>query len=199
MEAAIFSLIGVALGGVLTLAREWWFQSRKDQKDAQYLCAVVSCALQSFSDRCADVVGDDGLSDGQPDERGYHQIQVEAPRFTIDGWGVEWKSLPSALMYKVLDFPNQAAEAASSASVAFEYATPPDFSEGFEERQFLFASLGLVASSLAAELREHTCLPALQRPHRQWDPITYMSESKAKIEQRRAERARTGRSMELDH
>lgn len=138
-----------------------------------------------------------GLSDGQPDERGYHQIQVETPKFTIDGLSVEWKSLPAELMYKVLDFPNQVAEAASSASAAFEHATPPDFSEGFEERQFLFASLGLAASSLAAELREHARLPALERPHRQWDPVAYMSESKGKIEQRRAKRARTGPFMEL--
>ena len=37
MESAIFGLVGVALGALLTVAREWWFQSRKTRKDAGYL------------------------------------------------------------------------------------------------------------------------------------------------------------------
>ena len=127
MEAAIFGLVGVALGAVLTLVREWWLQSRKNRKDAEYLSVLVSCALESYAGRCAEVVADDGLSKGQPDEHGYSQRQVEEPTFAPQALEVEWKSLPALLMYKVLDFPNRAEQVAQSVSAAFEHATPPDF------------------------------------------------------------------------
>jgi hypothetical protein len=189
MEAAIFGLLGVALGAVLTLFREWWFQSRKDRKDAEYLAVVVSCALDTYAARCADVVADDGLSYGQPDEDGYHRVQVDAPVFTPDTLNVEWKSLPAKLMYRILDLPNQATEASHKVDGAFEYAaTPPDFGEGFEERHMQYASLGLQAAELAKELRKRTGLP--QRAYDQWNPIEFMSERKAEIFARRAERER---------
>lgn len=188
MEAAIFGLIGVVLGALLTVAKDWWFQSRENRKDAEYLAIQVSCALEQYVGRCAEVVGDDGLSYGQPDENGYCRIQVAAPIFKPELLKVEWKSLPANLMYEVLDFPYKAEVANQSVDGAFEYAaTPPDFDEGFEERQFQFATLGIAASKLAAKLREHVGLPA--KCVGDWNPVRYMEEQKTAIEQRRMERA----------
>jgi hypothetical protein len=187
MESAIFGLIGVALGALLTIAREWWFQSRKNRKDAEYLSVLVSCELERYVTRCAEVVGDDGLSEGRPDEHGYCTIQVEAPKFEPLAFGVEWKSLPASLMYEILDFPYKAEVARRAVSAAFEYAAPPDFEEGFEERQLQYATLGIAASQLVARLRNYAGLPT--RSIGEWDPVLYMEEQKAAIEVQRAERA----------
>jgi hypothetical protein len=187
MESAIFGLVGVALGALLTVAKEWWFQSRKTKKDAEYLAIQVSCELERFLARCAEVVDDDGLRDGQTDENGYHSIQIEAPTFDPKLFEVEWKSLPVNLMYEVLDFPYQGEVASRHVAAAFKYgASPPDFSEGFEERQLQYAVLGIAASQLATKLRNYVGLPV--RSIGEWDPVRHMEDQKTAIEARRTER-----------
>lgn len=188
MESAIFGLVGVVIGGLLTVAKEWWFHSRKNRKDAEYLSIQVSCELERYVARCAEVVGDNGLCQGQPDEKGYHTSQVEPPKFEPKSFNVEWKSLPANLMYEILDFPYKAEVACQSVSAAFKYtATPPDYWEGFEERQFQYATLGIAASQLATKLCNHVGLPA--RSVGDWNPVHYMEEKKSAIELQRAERA----------
>lgn len=187
MESAIFGLVGVALGAVLAVAREWWFQTRKNKKEAEYLAILVSCELERYAAHCAEVVGDDGLCEGRPDENGYASIQVKAPKFEPQALSVEWKSLPAHLMYEILDFPYKAELASQSVSAAFEYAaTPPDFCEGFEERQLQYACLGIAALKLAAKLCEYVGLPT--RDVGEWNPAEYMERHKADIESRRKER-----------
>lgn len=187
MESAIFGLVGVTLGALLSVAKEWWFQSRKNKKDAEYLSILLSCELERYSVRCAEVVGDDGLCEGRPNENGYSSIQVEAPKFEPHAFSVEWKSLPAHLMYEILDFPYKAELAGKSVSAAFEYAaTPPDFSEGFEERQLQYACLGLAALNLATKLRGYAGLPA--RDIGEWNPADYMEKNRAHIELLRKER-----------
>ncbi len=188
MESAIFGLVGVVIGGLLTVAKEWWFQNRKSRKDAEYLSIQASCELERYVARCAEVVADNGLCEGRPDENGYCTPQVKPPEFDPKSFNVEWKSLPANLLYEVLDFPYKAELASQSVSAAFEYAaTPPDFCEGFEERQFQYATLGIAASKLATKLRNHVGLPA--RSVGDWNPVHYMEEQKSTIESQRAERA----------
>ena len=187
MESAIFGLVGVALGALLTVAKEWWFQSRKTRKDAEYLAIPVSCELERYMAKCAEVVGDDGLCEGQSDADGYHSIQVQTPKFDPMSLNVEWKSLPTNLMYEILDFPYKAEIANQTISAAFEYeAGPPDYWEGFEERHLQYATLGLAASQLATKLRKHVDLPA--RSVGDWDPVRYMEEKRSAIESQRTKR-----------
>ena len=188
MESAIFGLVGVALGALLTVAKEWWFQRSRNRKDAEYLSIQVSCALERYVAHCAKVVSDDGLRCGQPDKDGCSSIQVLPPTFEPELLKVEWKSLPANLMYEVLDFPYKAEVASQSVDDAFEDDHPPDFDEGFEERHFQYATLGIAASKLAAELRQHVGLPT--RTAGDWDPVRYMQEQKSAIELRRMERAK---------
>jgi len=188
MKSAIFGLVGVVLGALLTVAKEWWFQKSRNQKDVEYLSIQVSCALERYVAHCAKVVSDDGLCYGQPNKDGYSSIQVLPPTFEPESLKVEWKSLPANLMYEVLDFPYKAEIASQSVENAFENDHPPDFDVGFEERHFQYATLGIVASKLAAELRQHVGLPA--RSAGDWDPVRYMQEEKSAIELRRMERAK---------
>ena len=189
MESAIFGLVGVVVGGLLTVAKEWWFQNRKSRKDSEYLSIQVSCELERYVARCADVVGDDGLCEGRPDENGYSTPQIKPPVFDPKSFDVEWKSLPANLMYEVLDFPYKAELASQSVSSAFNFAAnPPDFCEGFEERQFQYAILGIAASQLATKLRNHVGLPV--KSVGDWNPVHYMEEQRSAIESQRAERAK---------
>lgn len=189
MESAIFGLIGVALGAILAVAREWWFQNRKSKKEAEYLVILVSCELERYASRCAEVVGDDGLCEGQPDEEGYSSIQVPSPKFDPHEFSVEWKSLPGNLMYAVLNFPNKAGFAEKTVSEAFEHAaTPPDYWEGFEERQLQYAQLGLAALELADQLRNYVGLASLNS-NSEWNPAKYMERHRADIDLIRKKRA----------
>lgn len=189
MMTAIFGLIGVVVGALLTLAREWWFHRQTNQKEREYLAVVASCALDAYARKCATVVADDGLYHGQTDQDGYHRIQTDTPKFEPEKLAVEWKSLPARLMYQILDFPNQADRAKSRVDDAFEHsATPPDFAEGFEERMSEYAKLGLAAANLADQLRTLVGLEAPAMPS--WNPIGYMKEELAKINARREEHER---------
>jgi hypothetical protein len=188
MESAIFGLLGVLLGAVLTVAKEWWFQRRKEQKEADYLAIQVVCQLERYVGGCAAVVADDGFTEGRPDDHGYGTIQVATPKFEPELLKVEWRSLPTTLLYDVLDLPRQAESASQYVDHAFEYATLPDRDEGFEERQFRYATLGIAASGLATRLRQHARLPG--QGIEDWNPVAYMEERLAEIgAMRRARRA----------
>lgn len=180
MESAIFGLIGVALGGLLPLAREWWFQRRQEAKDAGFLVILVARQLDLYVSNCASVVADDG----EPNMGNYYQPTTSTPAFKLELLEVEWKSLPVGLMYEIFDFRFWAEQAEKKSSNAFEHASPPDFEEGFEERQYQYAILGIRAHELANRLRAHIGLPPRQYVGN-WDPIYFMQGEKSKIEKLR--------------
>lgn len=188
MDKAIFGLIGVVLGVLLTILKEWWLQSRKNKKEAEYLAIQIISMLDRFIAACDSVVGDDGLCHGQTDSDGYHRVQVAAPSFDPSALKVEWKSLPANLMYEILTFSNEIEVADQHISAKFEYsAYPPEYADGFEERQWQYATLGICAAALASKLRRHAALPS--RKVSEWDPVKNMQERKKFIEERRAESA----------
>lgn len=189
MESAIFGLVGVALGALLAVAKEWWFQNRKNRKEAEYLAIQISCELEWYAIRCAEVVGDDGLCHGERDENDGRKRQVKAPKFDPMSFNVEWKALPVKLMYEILDFPYKAEIADHDISSTFDYDDQPDYERGFEERQFQYASLGIAASQLATKLRKHVGIPERERTVDDWDPVQDMKERRSAIELRRAESA----------
>lgn len=193
MDKAVFGLIGVVLGVLLTVAKEFWFQSRKNKKDAEYLAIQIACMLERYVIGCAEVARDDGLYHGQPDSDGYSRIRVSVPKFEPESIEVEWKSLPAHLMYEVLSLPNEIEIANSRIDAVFDcVALPPELEEGFEERQYQYALLGIKASKLASMLRKHANLP--ERMSSDWDPVKIMEEQKLKIDTCR-ERMRCQSSM----
>ncbi len=160
MESAIFGLVGVLLGGFLTTTKEWWFQKRKNQKDIEYLAVQIITRLDRFIGQCSDVVNDDGLFQGGYNNDGYRSPQITLPKFEPQSVDVEWKSLPVFLMYEILDFPNQIERANNSINGEFEYISqPPDYSEGFVERQYQYCLLGINASKLSTQLRKLSDFP----------------------------------------
>lgn len=143
MEAAVFGLIGVIVGAVATLGREWLFQSLRNKKEREHLCVVVVCALDALVLDCANVVSDDGTYGGQPADGGNYYTQVATPEFEIDALKVEWKSLPAKLMYKIMDIPGRIRRANASIDAAELNSSPPYREEVFAERALQYSTLGV--------------------------------------------------------
>lgn len=197
MDKTAYVLIGIVLGVLLNAVKEWWFQKRMNKKELEYLAIRISCILDTFVKGCVDVVADDGLCYGQPDQDGYRSIQAKTPNFDPLSVEVEWKTLPAEIMYEVLSFPNQIEAENHKISGAFEYAAfPPDYEEGFEERQLQYATLGLKAHSLASKLRSIGNLHLQSTPAPdEWNPVLFMKKKINEIEKVQKERAARNQAL----
>ncbi|MGC5887036.1 hypothetical protein [Ralstonia pseudosolanacearum] len=193
--SAIFGLLGVVVGAILTIAKDWLFLHKKNSKDREYLAIQVSCLLDQYVTGCSDVVGDDGLCQGQTNRMGCHEAQVAVPHFEPNLLAVEWKSLPADLMSEVLSLPFKAKQVAEWLAGVSQYSEPPEYEEWFEERQYQYAQLGIEAASLAERLRDH--VKVRFQPLVDWDPVTYMRRRKEEIEQRKKERDEINRRFPL--
>lgn len=184
MEAAVFGLIGVIVGALATLGREWLFQFLRNKKEREHLCVVVVCALDALVLQCANVVSDDGTHGGQPAADGNHYTQVATPEFETGALKVEWKSLPAKLMYQVLDIPGRICRANASIDAAELNASPPYFEEVFAERAQQYSRLGIAIAQVAAELRKLAELPS--RDISEWDPVEYLETRLERIKRNEA-------------
>jgi hypothetical protein len=187
MESAIFGLVGVVIGGLLNIAKDWWIEGQNKAKNAEYLSIQIACALERYAFNCAEVVQDDGTCCGQPDKDGWYIPQITPPEFDPMSFDVEWKSLPVELMYEILNFPYKAKLGEQQVTAVFEYGDgPPDFPDGFKERQWQYATLGLAAWELAENLRKHIKIELLPKNVGNWNPIADMEERKSAIDSQRA-------------
>jgi hypothetical protein len=98
----------------------------------------------------------------------------------------DWKAIPASLTYEILNSTNLVSYAENRVSDFFENDSPPDYCEGFTERKFQYAKLGLKAAELAARLRKKMALP--ERDVADWDPLEHLVKVKMKIESDRKER-----------
>ena len=123
---------------------------------------------------------------GQYDSTGRRTPQVQVPKFDPLGLDVDWASLPAALMDDVLSIPNRVDAANQGIEAAFTYAaSPPDYEEGFEERQYQYAKLGLKAYEVASRLRGIANLQDQPPGSLDWNPADFMSRRLTDIEAHR--------------
>lgn len=186
-DVAYIGFGGVIIGASIGMGKDLLMVYLSRQKNATYLAVRISCLLDRYVAGCVEVVGDNGFSYGQIKAGAYAEALVSTPALKIQDMDVDWKVLPSNLMYEILSFPNFIEEADAVISSAFDHANPPDLSEGFEERQDQYAKLGIKAASLAKKLRDKYKLP--KHEYENWNPVEYMEEEKKKIINRRTARA----------
>lgn len=191
LSEGVIGLVGVVIGALLTPlligAKECWVARASRRKNAQYLAVRVVSLLDGFLEKCADVVGDDGLSHNQREPDGLKSPQVSTPQLDFDSLKVDWRSIPPGLMYEVLSLPNRATAANQRIHGIFEYNyDPPDFDEFFEERQIQFGEIGLLAASLADRLRAMYGVP--DRDYLLWDPVKFLREGKDLASSKRQQR-----------
>lgn len=180
-------MIEKVLMWLVDLLKEAQRRRVKSKKDIQYLCALLVVSLERYVDGCAAVVGDDGLCCGQPDKDGYHVAQIELPRLEIDSHNENFKILPTKIMHALVQFPRDIEIANAKIDGALEHASPPDYAEAFEERQYQYANLGLKAQSLASEMRNLAEMP--QREFGKWSVLEYLKEQQLAIDKLRNGRA----------
>lgn len=186
-EKIVIGLFGVVLGFFLNFFKDIFTARQTRNREAEYLAIRMICIFESFMDSCAAVVGDDGLYYGQTDEDGYHRVQVKTPDLDVELKDVNWKSFSPQLMYEILYFPSLVKEANSFISSTFEFAaSPPEFSEGFEERQYQYSTLGLRAAEITQKLRKQYNIP--KNHITSWDMVEYMLNERKKINKLRLDR-----------
>jgi hypothetical protein len=188
---ALVGIAGVILGVVLTSLKELVFNCHKRKKDAEYLGVRVSSLLDRFVWGCVDVIYDDGTDRGQLSDNEYAYPQVETPSFQPELLQVEWKSIPAQVMAEVLNFPNLISRADRRIGDAFENANPPDFDDGYAQRQYDYALLGIEAARIANILRSLVKITILVED--QADSLQRLSVAKQEYEKRKAERERLHR------
>lgn len=188
MEKALFTLAGVIVGFILNFVKDVWQRKREQKKEIEFISIRLSYALDKFLIGCFDVVYDEGLYQGQTDKNGYRFIQSKTPEFSPDEIDINWKLLPSKLLYEILNFPNEIDSSNHLISGAFEYAaSPPDFEEGFEERQYEYAQLGIKSFEFISELRNIGGLPV--KEYEEWYQIDKLKETIVNIKNIKKKRA----------
>lgn len=143
MLAAIFGLVGVLIGSTLTWIKDYLSEKRKMAKEANYLAIRVACILNKYAEDCANVVYDDGFCEGQRNSDGCLEPQVALPPHPKYPEDVDWKSIESQLMYKLLSFPDEAYRADRTISASSDHSDPPDYEDFFTERHYQYSCLGL--------------------------------------------------------
>jgi hypothetical protein len=155
----------------LSLERDRSLRDEERDRHAQYLSIRVLCALEPFVIACCDVAEDNG----EEDERGYSTTTVELPSIAMPQ-DVDWKSISTDLLYRILSLPNEIADADKTIDfVSSEIASPPDYEEAFAERQIQYGRLGLAALELADELRRTFNIPP--RRDSKWNPARQLRDA----------------------
>jgi hypothetical protein len=164
-------------------ANESKFRNEELERHARYLAIRVVCRLDPFVSECCDVVGDSGV----PDSEGILTPRVDDPTLTLPE-DVDWKTIPSDLMYRILSFPNDLDTANQSIRfVGDEIAFPPDYEEYYDARTLQFGRLGLRAITLADEIRRTYGIPP--RDYANWNPRDVLTKEIEETEKRQRERA----------
>ncbi|PTM60085.1 hypothetical protein [Phreatobacter oligotrophus] len=155
-----WALVGVIVGSALTTLKDVYLDHRKQSRDGRYAALRLVAIFELYAEACLEVARDDGetvLTENGWDER---VPAVDRPLLGTLPQDIDWKALDVDLTYRVLRFPVRIAECERSIQFMFsEVAAPPDYDEGFEERQIRYAELGLEARKLADDLRRTHKLP----------------------------------------
>jgi len=202
MSEAIIGLIGVIVGSIITIAKDFIGALVERRRNARYAAIRIICILEEYAQKCVDVVSDDGTSCGQPAGRTssgeeYYDPQVEQPNPPIYPEDINWKNISKKLLYRILMLPNVARETDRYISNSAEHSGPPYYEEVFEARQEGYANLALEALALAAELRREYGLPeaTLKALNPDWNPKQYIEDKKKEIDREKDKRVVAAQSL----
>lgn len=188
MTEVLIGLAGVIVGAGISWLREWSTTQSQKKRRGEYLAASIVCTLDEYSNRCVEVINDNGTSYGQASKRDEQGQDLfipitklpEIPSYPND---IDWKSIDPILMYRILSFSNKIREV--NDWIAFsgnELAYPPYYEELYEARHVGYATLGLEAIAISEELRKSYSLPTRKSVFdKEWDPKSYLEDKLRKI------------------
>ena len=184
LVVAAIGLVGVIVGAVIAIVGQWLIQRRIERQERAFITSNLVAALDQLVIDCARAAFDDGLSEGHPDENGYHRMQVSDPEFTLTANQANLRYLDGDTTYKVLIIPHRIKSISHSVSCQWEHDDPPDFSATFETRQHSFAQLGIDIARLSDQIRQEHRIP--NRPNEIWNPAPDLKNKLAAMNDRRA-------------
>lgn len=185
MEKEFIGLLGVVVGFMLNLAYGAWGKRKQRKQEQYYLAVMVTMHLDRFFDEAVLVFCDNG----ERAQDGYFYSSTSYPKLELPSKDVDWRSLPQDLMRDILWLPERILDAQKLIASTLEYAaSPPDFEEYFEARQYEFAKLALSANKLSTKLRKVAKLPLRTIGDQYYDPITNMIKLINKIDKLNEER-----------
>jgi len=159
---------GAGFGGVYygqrNLARKDAKQAERDARQADqdraYVASVVIEHLERYINGCVAVAQDDGTEYGQPaGENGYYRTTTTPPDFDPHKIDVNWRILPPDLIYDIFAIRSRR-ESIDGYLDNPGFDDPPDYSEFFWWRGFLYAQLGQRVSEIALRLRKAGGIPS---------------------------------------
>lgn len=157
-------LSGVSLTHHYTRKREEAAAERKMAADRYFIATELVFKLEDFAEDCARVATDKG----EPDQQGEYSPAVKLPELTTLDVSGDWRTLPPLIMYRVRELPVLQSEARRAIAAASEHSWAPYHKEGFQERQYQYARLGLKALILSRRLRKLVCLPGTRIDATEW-------------------------------
>lgn len=187
MAEAMFGLVGVVVGSLITWLQGLSMTNASLDRDARYLAVRVVCVLQKFLEDSVAVVKDDGLSYGQRTPDGSLEPQVASPGPPVFPDDVNWKSIEPEFMYEVLSFPSDVEAADNNISAVWNFACPPDYEEYFDARVALYGELGLHAYKLIEKLSKKYDIK--RKTYDSWDPTIEIKRELAALRQRQQKQA----------
>lgn len=185
-----WALAGVIVGSMLTTAKDVFLDRRNQKRLATYAAIRIVCVFDDFIEGCLAVATDEGEYQIESHGEEEREISVGAPQLQPFAQDIDWKALDPEISYQVLSFQRGINEAQRSIAFVFDMISgPPDYNEGFEERQFYYAQLGIQALSITNALRrKHGLSPRTYAE--EWDPAKRLPEIRSSVEQARTTRAK---------
>jgi len=167
LATAIITNLGAAgvtwIGHKLTADKESTAIEKERTRHASYLAIRVVTNLDHFVIKCREVLADEGA-----ESEGIVYPTAVYPTLSYPD-DVDWRSIPPALMYRILALPNALDAANRDIDFVGEHvAGPPNHDDLFDAQNYHFSKLGIAALDLADAIRVGYAIPAL-------DSITYQS------------------------
>ncbi|WP_439070403.1 hypothetical protein ACSJL3_005217 (plasmid) [Serratia nevei] len=185
---------GAAFGDV------WYGQWRITQREKEAAAAKLASErlfiatelvflLERFAEGCAQVAADQG----EPDQQGEYSPAVTPPELTVLDVSGDWRPLPPLIMYRIRELPILQSEARRDIAAASEHSWAPYHKDGFQERQYQYARLGLKALILSRRLRKLTGLPDTRLDATEWSAQPVLWKAWQEERNRRSVQARLRR------
>lgn len=178
-------IVAVGAGIILFLLnwfREWLTAYLKRRSEAEVLAFTLTTMLDKLISDCTDVMDDPRHED---QKTGMYESTVPTPVVQFpETWS--WHVFPKKLQYQIRSLPNKIDAANRSIGHVFDYGEgPPFFGDAFEERENLYAWIGLEACLINELLHREYGVTLLDRG--EWDPAQSFKERIDKIAKARAE------------
>lgn len=155
MSEAVFGLVGVILGSVISIFGSWFLMCCKRERDARHLASRITYQLDEYVLRCVHVAHDYGPN--EPDDGSVTDKSPPSPPVYPND--VDWSSIDDNLMYRILALPCKAQYVHIIVSTAFYNSSQVDIEDAVEEQQLRYSELGIEAYEITKILRNTYRIP----------------------------------------